>query len=117
MNKSEIKNILIDSLNAESETSGIAEKLEQEGIRFDFSEKFSGKIMGRLFTAAQKVNQQAEFLKYMNLAFYRIALPGIAAIVLLLLSLFIMHGSVSVDSLLGLNDNYDESIICLLTGN
>jgi hypothetical protein len=53
----------------------------------------------------------------MNLAFYRVAITGIAAIVVLLISIFIMEGSFSFNSFLGLKDNYSESIICLLTGN
>jgi hypothetical protein len=28
-----------------------------------------------------------------------------------------MDGSLSLNSFLGLSDNYDESIVCLLTGN
>jgi hypothetical protein len=53
----------------------------------------------------------------MNFAFYRVALTGVAAIVLLLISIFLMEGSLSFNSFLGLKDNYDESIVCLLTGN
>ena len=49
---------------------------------------FSEKIIDRLFTVGSKVNQQVEFMKYMNFAFYRIALTGVAAIVLLLISIF-----------------------------
>jgi hypothetical protein len=48
--------------------------------------------------------------------FYRIALTGVAAIVLLLISIFMMEGSVSFNSLIGLGSTYDESILCLLTG-
>ena len=60
---------------------------------------------------------EVDFLKTMNYVFYRVTLPGVAAIVLLLISLFLMEGSLSFNSFLGLSDNYDESIVCLLTGN
>jgi hypothetical protein len=53
----------------------------------------------------------------MNYVFYRIALTGVAAIVILLISIYLMEGSVSINSFLGLGDTYDESIVCLLTGN
>jgi hypothetical protein len=53
----------------------------------------------------------------MNFAFYRIALTGVAAIIVLLVSIFLREGSFSFNSFLGLSDNYDESIVCLLTGN
>ena len=63
------------------------------------------------------VNHEVEFVKYMNFAFYRIALTGVAAIVILLISIFFMEGSLSLNSFLGISNNYDESIVCLLTGN
>jgi hypothetical protein len=52
----------------------------------------------------------------MNFAFRSIAISGVAAISVLMISIFLMEGSISIDSFLGLRDNYDESIICLLTG-
>jgi hypothetical protein len=53
----------------------------------------------------------------MSSVFYRIALTGVAAIAILLISIFLMEGSLSFNSFLGLSDNYSESIVCLLTGN
>ena len=61
--------------------------------------------------------REVEDIKFMNLVFYRVAFTGVAAIVILLISIFLMEGSLSLNSLLGLRDNYDESIVCLLTGN
>ena len=58
-----------------------------------------------------------EFVKSLNYVFYRIALPGVAAILLLLISIFLMEGSLSLNSFLGLGNSNDESIIYLLTGN
>jgi len=72
--------------------------------------------LNRVFSAGLKVSQQVEFVKYINFAFYRIALTGVAAIVVLLISIFLKEGSLSFNSLLGLSDNYNESIVCLLTG-
>jgi hypothetical protein len=117
MKIAEIKNMIISSLNADAETADIPGKLEEEGIRYDFSNDFGDKVRAKLFFAGLKVNREVEYVKYMNFAFYRIALTGVAAIVLLLISIFIMEGSLSFNSLLGLKDNYDESIVCLLTGN
>jgi hypothetical protein len=53
----------------------------------------------------------------MNIAFYRIALTGVAAIVLLLISIFLSEGSLSFNTFLGMGESYDESIVYLLTGN
>jgi hypothetical protein len=116
METSDIKKILINSLDHETDTHEIPDLLEKEGIVYNFSNDFSRKILNRVFSAGLKVNQQVEFVKYMNFAFYRIALTGVAAIVLLLISIFLKEGSLSFNSLLGLSDNYNESIVCLLTG-
>ncbi len=116
METADIKKIIINSLNPDTETNGIPDQLEKEGISYNFSNGFKDKVLSRVFTAGYKVSQQVEFVKYMNFAFYRIALTGMAAIVILLISIFLKEGSLSFNSLLGLSDNYNESIICLLTG-
>lgn len=117
MNGSELKDFLINSLDSDSDPLETSVKLQEEGISYDFSENFSEKVLNRLFAPELKVNREIEFLKSFNLAFSRIALTGVAAIVLMLISIFLMEGSISFNSFLGLNDSYDESIISLLTGN
>jgi hypothetical protein len=116
METSEIKKILIHSLDPDADTYDIPDQLEREGVSYNFSNNFREKTLIRLFSTGLKVSQQVEFVKYMNFAFYRIALTGVAAIVLLLISIFLKEGSLSFNSLLGLSDNYNESIVCLLTG-
>ena len=116
MNKSDLKKLMIDSTDAESNAVKIPEMLEQEGISFNFSDNFGDQVIDKLFSAGLTLTRRVEFVKYMNFAFYRVALTGIAAIIILLLSIFLKEGSISFNSFLGLNDNYDESIICLLTG-
>jgi hypothetical protein len=74
-------------------------------------------VLDKLFLAGLSVSREVEFMKSMNFVFSRIALTGVAAIVVLLISIFLMEGSLSFNSFLGLNDSYDESIVCLLTGN
>ena len=117
MNVSEIKNMLISSLNTDADPSEVSGRLEEEGVSYNFDEGFKDKIIEKLFAAGTAINREVEFLKSLNFAFYRIALTGVAAIVVLLISIFLMQGSLSFNSFLGLNDSYDESIICLLTGN
>ena len=117
MNTSEIKKMMISSLNSKTETVDVAKQLEEDGITYDFSSGFKDKVLHRLFSAGVTINKEVEFVKYMNFAFYRIALTGVAAIVILLISIFIMEGSLSLNSFLGLSNNYDESIVSLLTGN
>jgi hypothetical protein len=117
MNTSEIKKLIISSLNDSTDPVEISGKLEAEGITYNFSENFGEKVLNKLFSTGLAVSREVEFVKYMNFAFYRIALTGVAAIVVLLISIFLMEGSLSLNSFLGLNDSYDESIVCLLTGN
>jgi hypothetical protein len=117
MNKSEIKKLIISSLDRDVDTKEIAGKLEEAGVSYNFSQTFGDKVLNKLFSAGVTIGREVEFVKYMNVAFYRIALTGVAAIVILLISIFLMQGSLSVDSFLGLGNTHDESIICLLTGN
>ena len=117
MNTSEIKKLIISSLNTDADPVEVSRKLEEEGVTYKFSQNFGEKVLNRLYSAGVKVNREVEFVKSMNFAFYRIALTGVAAIVILLISIFLMEGSLSLNSFLGLSDNYDESIVCLLTGN
>jgi hypothetical protein len=117
MNPSEVKKLLISSLNADADPLDVSGRLEKEGISYDFNKNFSEKVLDKLYSAGYNVTREVEFVKTMNFAFYRIALTGVAAIVILLISIFLMEGSLSFNSFLGLSDSYDESIVCLLTGN
>jgi hypothetical protein len=117
MNSSDIKKLLISSLDINADPGKVALRLEEEGISYDFSKNFGDKVLGRIFSDGLTVARELEFVKTMNFAFYRIALTGIAAIVILLISIFLTEGTLSFNSFLGLNDTYDESIVCLLTGN
>ncbi len=117
MNSSEIKKLIISSLDAESDPAEAAERLSQAGVSFNFSDGFSDKILEKISTPVLKIVREVEYMKYLNIAFFRIALTGVAAIVILLISIFLMQGSLSFNSFLGLSNSYDESIVFLLTGN
>ncbi len=117
MKISELKELLIRSLDKDGNPQEDSLKIEEAGVTFSFREKFQDKLMDKIFNAGSVVVREVEFVRNLNYVFYRIALPGVAAILLLLISIFIMEGSFSFNSILGLGDSYDESIICLLTGN
>jgi hypothetical protein len=117
MTPSEIKKLIISSLDTDADPGETARKLEEESLSYDFSREFTTRVTDKLFSASSAVIRQVEFVRNMNFAFKRIALTGVAAIILLLISIFLMEGSFSVNSILGLNDSYDESIVCLLTDN
>jgi len=117
MKRSELKDLIISSLSQDEPAGESVRKLENAGVDYTFKPDFRDKVLDRLFTAGYVVNREIEFVRSWNLAFYRIALSGVAAILLLLISIYVMEGSFSFNSLLGISDNYDESIVCLLTGN
>lgn len=117
MKREEIKDLIINSLSPDTDSGEAFNKLDDEGLSYSFSDDFREKVLDRLFAAGITVNREVEFLRTWNLAFYRIALTGVAAIVILLISIYISGGSFSLDSLLGLNSGSDESIVSLLTGN
>lgn len=117
MKAPEIKKIIIDSLEKDSDSSEMPSLLEVNGVSYDFNGNFSDKVIDKLFSEGVTVNREVEFLRSLNFVFYRIALTGVAAIIVLMISIFLMEGSLSFNSFLGLKDNYDETIISLLTGN
>lgn len=118
MNKKEIKDLIIKSLDPETDTSSFPEKLGENGPLFSFSSDFTGKVLDRLTSGQMSaVVRDIEFIRGLNSAFYRIALTGVAAIIILLISIIISEGSLSLNSFLGMGNDVDETIICLLTGN
>jgi hypothetical protein len=117
MKPSEIKELIIGSLSVDNDPVEAARQFEDAGLSYDFSRGFSTMVTDKLFSASSLVINKVEFVRSMNFAFKRIAFTGVAAIILLLISIFLMEGSFSVNSILGLSDSIDESIICLLTGN
>ena len=117
MKPSELKKLMIQSLDPGADTEEIAGKLESESISYDFRDGFTERVTGRLSSEPLTVNRDMEFRRNLNLVFYRIAITGIAAIVILMLSIFIAQDSFSFNSFLGLGDSIDESIVYLLTGN
>lgn len=117
MKITEIKKLICDSLDERSDTGTIPGSLENAGVSYDFSERFTEKVIGRLSGSSLTLVQNTEFKRSLNYAFYRIALPGAAAIIILMISIFIMQDSFSFNSFLGIGDSYDESMVYLLTGN
>jgi hypothetical protein len=117
MKRSDLKEIIIRSLDRESDPGKTSLELEEAGVNYRFSDGFSDRVLDKVFAAGDTVVREIEFVHSLNSVFYRIAITGAAAIVLLLISIFIVQGSFSMDSFLGLGSTNDESILCLLTGN
>lgn len=113
----DIKQLMIRSLNPEADAAEIARQLENAGVSYDFGNDFTARVSEKLFSQGRVIPFEPDFVTNLSSVFYRIAFTGVAAIILLLISIFIMEGSLSVNSFLGITDTYDESIVYLLTGN
>lgn len=110
----EIKKLMIDSL---SEDQGLYPGKIGSEISYDFGPGFEEKVLSSVFPENETITREIEFSRFLNIAFSRIALTGVAAIVLLLLSLFLTEGSISLNTILGITDAQNEDIVLLLTGN
>ncbi len=117
MKDSEFKELLIRSLDVKSDPGEAQRKLEEAGVRFDFREGFRDRVLGRIYPAGAAIVREVEFVRSLNNVFYRIALAGAAAIVILLVSMYLLQGSLDFNSFIGLGNSYDDSMISLLTGN
>ena len=117
MKSSGIKKIIIHSMDADYDTGEDSKILESNGIIYDFSDNFEAELLEAIYSKGKTRSGESEFSVSMNRLFYKIVLTGAAAIVILLISIFLMEGSLSFNSFLGLGNSYDESTICLLTGN
>ncbi len=117
MKSSQLKELIIRGLDNDSDPAEIFAKIKEAGVDYQFSNNFTSKVLDAVFitgSASAPDNELASSIRIIN---YRLAVAGIAAIVLLALSLFLSEGSFSLNSFLGISNNYDESIFCLLTGN
>ncbi|HOW08674.1 MAG TPA: hypothetical protein PLX08_02625 [Bacteroidales bacterium] len=116
MKSADLKLLIIKSLDPGADPREISREIEETGAEYKFSNGFGEKVLGRIYSSGSAVVRKVEFIKDLNFVFYRLALSGVAAIVILLISIFIMEGSFSMNSFLGLGNTYDETITCLLTG-
>jgi len=117
MKSQEVKKLIVSWSDSDHDAVDIAGQLEAAGVCFDFREDLYRRVIDRIPVKGILYSSEMEFVRKLNSAFYRVALTGVAAIVLLLISIFLMEGSLSINSFLGIGNTYDESIVCLLTGN
>ena len=83
---------------------------------YDFDAGFTGRVMQRL-EAIEPGRLYEGVILSMNSLFLRIAVTGVAAIILLAVSVFLSGGNLSFETLLGLGNTTEEGMISLLSGN
>jgi len=117
MKKEKLKELIIESLSGDEPDRDLLRQLEETGVSYSFSNDFTQKVINRIYSAEQSGNKNNDFTRLFYKTFYRIAITGIAAIILLLVSIYLSQGSLTIDSFFGLGDGFEESILCVLTGN
>ena len=108
-----IKNLIVSSLEKENDDGRITLEL-LESVDYDFAENFEKNILTKILSGGKLIRY--EFEKRLRFAFGSVSITAAAAIILLMISIFLKDGNLSMNSLLGVEDGYSESIICLLTG-
>lgn len=112
MKKEDIKELLLKSLT-EDLTEAERLVIESEAISdSSFSYGFADRIIARIEKGSLFL--KPDFINSLNLGFRRVALTGVAAILLLTVSLLLSQGSLSYDTLLGIDNQIDDSLVSLL---
>ena len=114
MKDMKIKNLIINSLGDDNNGGKVTFEL-LERVNYDFDNNFVENAIARIINKGKII--QYNFEKQLRFAFKSVSIAASVAIILLATSIFLQAGSLSVDSLLGVEDDYSESIVYLLTGD
>lgn len=114
MKTEKLKGLLLRSLSTDLR-SDEREILEKELLTdHKFSEGFHDRVMKRIASVKILVNGKRELIRSFDSVFMKVAIPGAAAVILLMLSLLLNQGSLSYDTLLGIDNEVDGVLISLL---
>lgn len=106
---------LVNALTEDALTGeGTDETLSSLRQSYAFRQGFRERVMEAVMTIPS-ARPYDDFSLRLSSLFMKVAVSGVAAIVILAISVFLSWGNVSFDSLLGLGDVTDESMITLLT--
>ncbi len=81
---------------------------------YQFKHGFTDRVMDRLAKPKNGRLIEFNFARDLNKVFMRVAISGVAAIILLLLSIYLTTGSVSIDSLSGAESYSEDNVISYL---
>jgi hypothetical protein len=70
LSSSEIKNLILSSLNEQADSSEVSSKIEEAGVSYDFKEGFGERILGKIFTAGAVITKEVDFVRSFNLSLY-----------------------------------------------
>ncbi len=114
MNNDDLRELLLHSI-----TEDVSDKerrlIEEEAIYdYSFGNDFRERVMNRLEPVKTRLFSGIDFLRSFDIIFKRVALAGFTVIIILTISLLISQGSLSYDTLLGLDTHVDEGLVSLL---
>lgn len=114
MKPEKIKDLFLRSLS--SDIDGDEREILERELFTDhrFSEGFSEKIMKKIARGKVLLNGKRELLRSFDSIFMRVAIPAAAAVVILIISILLSQGSLSYDTLLGIDNEVDGMLISLL---
>lgn len=114
MKSEKLKDLLLRSLTSDLGRDE-REVLESELlIDAKFNEGFRDRVMKTISSGSILINGKRELLKSFDSVFMRVAIPGAAAIIILILNLLLSQGSLSYDTLLGIDNEVDGFLVSLL---
>ena len=114
MKAEKIKDLILRSLSSNLENDE-REVLEKELLTdFNFSRDFRDRVMKGIVSGKVLLNGKRELLRSFDSIFMRVAIPGAAAIIILAVSILLSQGSLSYDTLLGIDNEVDGVLISLL---
>ena len=58
MTRPEIKQLIISSLDSGADAGAIARQLEDGGVSYDYSDKFTGRVLDKIFEAGLIINRE-----------------------------------------------------------
>jgi len=115
MKPEKLKDLLFRSLSSDLGDDD-REVLEKELlIDHKFSEGFRDRVMRGITSGRMLLNGKREMLRSFDSIFMKVAIPGAAAIVVLVLSLLFSQGSLSYDTLLGIDSKVDGVLVSLMS--
>ncbi|MDR2887069.1 MAG: hypothetical protein LBV26_03550 [Bacteroidales bacterium] len=114
MNNVKLKNLIVNSLGKDNDDGKITSELLAE-IDYDFDKGFEENVLAKIFNTGKVIRY--EFDRRLKFAFRSVSIATAAAVILLMISIFLQEGNLSIDSLLGVGDGYSESMVSLLTGD
>lgn len=114
MKEEKMKDLFLLSLTDDLDTDQ-RDALDEEFFRYDgFNPGFRERVMAKIQRpVVLQEKSKRSFERSLNSLFVRITLAGAAAIILLVVSLLLSQGSLSYDTLLGIDKNVDGVLVSL----